>query len=422
MHLLIRQAKMVAPGSEFHDQVVDLLIEDGIIKNIGNGLKSKDAEVVEADGLHVSPGFTDVFADYREPGYEHKETIASGLEAAAAGGFTSVLLVPNTNPVVGSKSAVQFILKKAAGNAVSVYPLGAATKETEGKALAEMLDMHSNGAVAFTDGWKPVQNANLMLKALEYVKAFDGTIVQIPADAPLSEGGLMHEGPTSTRLGMAGIPTLAETILLHRDIELLRYTASKLHVTGVSSKEGVKMIRMAKAEGLNITCSVSPYHLALNDDSLDTYNSLYKVNPPIRSEADRQELVAGLKDGTIDCIASHHRPQEWDAKAKEFEYASEGMNVQEITFQLVYKARGDQVPLERIIDALAVKPKQVFGLEGDTIRKDAKANLAIFSTGGEWTLGKGNVRSLSANNPFIDTVFNSRIIGIVNNEQSHLNK
>ena len=182
------------------------------------------------------------------------------------------------------------------------------------------------------------------------------------------------------------------------------------------------MIRMAKAEGLNITCSVSPYHLALNDDSLDTYNSLYKVNPPIRSEADRQELVAGLKDGTIDCIASHHRPQEWDAKAKEFEYASEGMNVQEITFQLVYKACGDQVPLERIIDALAVKPKQVFGLEGDTIRKDAKANLAIFSTGGEWTLGKGNVRSLSANNPFIDTVFNSRIIGIVNNEQSHLNK
>ncbi len=422
MHLLIRQAKVVAPSSEFHDQVVDFLIEDGIIKSIGKGLKAKDAQIIEAEGLHIAPGFTDVFADYREPGYEHKETIASGLEAAASGGFTSVFIAPNTHPAVSTKSSVQFILKKAAGHAVNLHPLGAATKDIEGKVLAEMLDMHSNGAIAFTDGWKPVQNANLMLKALEYVKAFNGILVQIPADEALSAGGLMHEGPVSTGLGMAGIPELAETILLHRDIELLRYTGSRLHVTGMSSAAGVEMVRKAKAEGLNITCSVTPYHLALTDEALKTYDSLYKVNPPIRSEADRQALIQGLKDGTIDCIASHHRPQEWDAKVKEFEYASEGMNVQEVAFNIAYKAVGSAIPLARLIDAIAIKPREIFGLGAGSISNNTKADLTLFTIGKDWTFEKGSIKSLSANNPFINTVFNSKVVAIVNNGQSHLNK
>lgn len=422
MHLLIRQAKVVAPGSEFHDQVVDFLIEDGIIKSIGTGLKANDATIIEADGLHTAPGFTDVFADYREPGYEHKETIASGLEAAVSGGFTNVFLAPNTNPTISSKSSVQFILKKAVGHAVDLHPLGAATKDTDGKVLAEMLDMHSNGAIAFTDGWKPVQNASLMLKALEYVKAFNGILVQIPADETLSAGGLMHEGPVSTGLGMAGIPELAETILLYRDIELLRYTGSRLHVTGISSAAGVEMVRKAKAEGLDITCSVTPYHLALTDEALKTYDSLYKVNPPIRSEADRQALIQGLKDGTIDCIASHHRPQEWDAKTKEFEYASEGMNVQEVAFSIAHKALGNAIPLARLIDAMAVKPREIFGLNASDIRNNAKADLTLFTIGKEWTLEKGALKSLSANNPFINTAFNSKVAGIINNGQLHLNK
>jgi dihydroorotase len=422
MHLLIRQARVVAPRTEFHDQVIDVLIEDGIIKQIGKDIKSKDAQVLEGEGLHISPGFTDIFADYREPGYEHKETIASGLKTAASGGFTNVFVVPGTNPTVSSKSGVQYLLQKAAGNVVSLHPLGATTNNIEGKVLAEMLDMHSNGAIAFTDGWKPVQNANLMLKALEYVKAFDGTLIQIPADAALSEGGLMHEGPVSTKLGMAGIPTLAETVFLNRDIELLRYTGSRLHVTGVSSAAGVEMIRKAKAEGLNITCSVTPYHLALNDEILNTYNSLYKVSPPIRSEADRQALIAGLKDGTIDVITSHHRPQEWDAKAKEFEYASDGMNVQQVAFGIAYKAVGDNVPLERLVDAIAVRPREIFGLEVAAFGNEAKADLTVFSTGGNWSFEKGDNNSISANNPFIGETFSSTIIGIINNGQVHLNK
>ena len=328
------------------------------------------------------------------------------------------MVVPNTNPTVSTKSNVQYLIKRAQGHAVNLHPLGALTQDIAGKVLAEMMDMHSNGAIAFTDGWKPVQNANLMLKALEYVRAFDGTVVQIPADAALSEGGLMHEGPVSTKLGMSGIPSLAETILLHRDIELLRYTGSRLHVTGVSSAEGVAMIRAAKAEGLNITCSVTPYHLALNDESLNTYNSLYKVNPPIRSEADRQALIAGLKDGTIDCIASHHRPQEWDAKAKEFEYASDGMNIQEVAFSIAYQAVGDKVPLARLIDAIAVKPREIFGLATGVFSKDSNADITLFAVDTEYKADK--MVSLSANNPFADTTFNSKVLGIVSNHKTTL--
>ncbi len=418
MHLLIRQARVVAPSSEFHDQVVDVLIQDGIIKNIGKDITAKDAQVIQGKGLHIAPGFADIFADYREPGYEHKETIASGLDAAAAGGYTHVMVVPNTNPTVSTKSNVQYLIKRAQGHAVNLHPLGALTQDIAGKVLAEMMDMHSNGAIAFTDGWKPVQNANLMLKALEYVRAFDGTVVQIPADAALSEGGLMHEGPVSTKLGMSGIPSLAETILLHRDIELLRYTGSRLHVTGISSAEGVEMIRAAKKEGLNITCSVTPYHLALNDESLNTYNSLYKVNPPLRSEADRQALIAGLKDGTIDCIASHHRPQEWDAKAKEFEYASDGMNIQEVAFSIAYQAVGDKVPLARLIDAIAVKPREIFGLVQGVFSKDNTADITLFAVDTEYKAG--GMVSLSANNPFADNTFNSKVIGIVSNHKTTL--
>jgi dihydroorotase len=418
MHLLIRQARVVAPSSELNDQVVDVLIQDGIIKNIGKDIKDKDAKVVEGKGLHIAPGFTDIFADYREPGYEHKETIASGLDAAAAGGYTHVMVVPNTNPTTSTKSAVQYLIKKSQGHPVNLHPLGALTKDAEGKVLAEMLDMHANGAIAFTDGWKPVQNANLMLKGLEYVKAFNGTLLQIPADAALSEGGLMHEGPVSTRLGMAGIPTLAETTLLHRDIELLRYTDSRLHITGVSCAKSVEMIRQAKLEGLHITCSVTPYHLALNDEALASYNSQYKVTPPIRSEADRQALIKGLKDGVIDCIASHHRPQEWDAKAKEFEYASDGMNIQEVAFSIVYKVLEGKVPLQRLIEAIAVEPRQIFGLACSEIKKGSKADLTIFTTEAKWELE--DMKSMSANNPFIGTEFNSRVLGIINNDQTSL--
>lgn len=419
MQVLIRQAKIVDPRSEFHGKVVDLLIENGSLKDIAANISVKADQTIEADGLWVSPGWIDVFADYAEPGYEQKETIKTGLAAAAAGGFTKVLLAPNTNPTVSTASVVSSIKHKAEGNIVSVLPLGSISQDIEGKNLSEMLDMHRHGAIAFTDGWKPVQNANLFLKALEYVKAFNGTLIQIPIDKSLSEGGLMHEGPVSTRLGMAGIPALSETLMVHRDIELVRYTNSKLHITGISAAESVEMIRKAKAEGLNITCSVTPYHLLLNDESLTSYSSLYKVMPPLRSEHDRQALIAGLKDGTIDCITSHHRPQEWDAKAKEFEYASNGMNVQEITFSLALQALGKE-NLDVIIKALSENPAKIFGIETVSIAKGNKTSLTLFSVNGNTQLN--SMKSKSKNNPFVSKELQGSVLGIINNGQTHLNK
>lgn len=415
MQVLIRQAKITDKNSGFNDKVVDILIEDGIIKDIAASLNVKANKIIEADGLCVSVGWVDVFADYKEPGYEHKETIQTGLLAAATGGFTHVLALPNTNPVVSTKSVVEFIQSRAVGNIVSLHPLGATTQDTEGKNLAEMLDMHHTGAVAFTDGWKPIQNAQLMLKALEYVKAFDGTLIQIPVDTALATGGLMHEGQESVRLGMAGIPSLSETILLHRDIELLRYTNSRLHVTGISTAEGVDMIRKAKKEGLNITCSVTPYHLVLNDTALEGYSSMYKVMPPLRSEADRKALLKGLKDGTIDCIASHHRPQEWDAKTKEYEYAADGMNVQEVTYNIALA----ELDAELVADKL-VAGRAIFGFAATNIEKGAVADLTLYTTSGTWALSE--MQSKSRNNPFIGKELKGRVIGIINNKQIHLNK
>ena len=421
MSVIIRKAKIADKQSDFHEKVVDIFIENVVIKAIDTQLDVVADEVIDANGCFVAPGFVDLFADYREPGYEHKETIASGLKSAAAGGFTDVFLLPNTNPTICTKSIVEFVQQKAKGNIVSLHPMGAITQDIEGKSLAEMMDMNQQGAKAFTDGWKPVQNANLFLKALEYVKSFDGILLQIPLDTSLATGGLMHEGAISTRLGMAGIPILAETVMIHRDLELVRYTGARLHITGVSTAAGLQMIRDAKKEGLNVSCSVTPYHLALNDEVLLTYDSVYKVSPVLRSEEDRKAMIEGLKDGTIDCITSHHRPQEWDAKAKEFEYAGDGMNVQEIAFQIVMEAVENKVALERVIDAFVIQPRRIFGLEKVSINKNEKASLTLFSLNESFTFTENKMQSLSRNNPFISKEFKSKILGIINNHQTHLN-
>ena len=422
MQMLIKKARVIDPQSGFHDMVVDLLVEGGIIKDIAPTIDKDVKTVIEAKGLCVSPGWVDVFADYREPGFEQKETIASGLATAAAGGFTDVMLAPNTQPALSTKSIIQFVTQKANGNIVSLHPIGAATQNTDGKDLAEMLDMRANGAVAFSDGWKPVQQASLMLKALEYVKAFHGTVIQLPVDASLAAGGLMNEGIVSTGLGMAGIPALAESIMVHRDIELLRYTGSKLHITGVSTAESIDLIRKAKSEGLAVTCSVTPYHLALTEDMLSGYDSAYKVSPPLRSETDRMTLIAGLKDGTIDCIATHHRPHEWDAKAKEFEYASDGMAVQECAFNILWDALKDYVTIERLIETMTIMPRAIFGLETKQIEKGSRACMTIFTTAGNHTLAAAHTVSASKNNPFAGKKLSGKVLGVVNNDQFYLYK
>lgn len=420
--VLIRNARVIDPGSEFHDRVTDLLIENGIIAQIADHIISTEAQFIEAPGLCVSPGWVDFFADYREPGYEQNETLLSGLGCAAAGGFTDVLLAPNTQPALSTKSIIQYVLQQAAGNVVNLHPTGAVTQNTEGKLLAEMMDMKGNGAIAFGDGWKPVQNTGLMLKALEYVKAFHGLLIQIPVDESIAAGGLMNEGIVSTSLGMAGIPKLAETILLHRDIELVRYTGSRLHVSGITTAESVEMIRKAKADGLSVTCSVTPYHLALTDEALRGYDSMFKVVPPLRDETDRQALIAGINAGIIDCIASHHRPQEWDAKTREFEYAANGMAVQENAFGILWKCLKDEITADRLVAMLSTIPRDIAGLPQPEIKTGNPAVLTIFTTDGVQMPLPEERLSLSANDPFTGSQLSGRVIGIINNNQIHLNK
>ena len=421
MHLLIRNARVIDPASAHHEQTRDVLVRDGMIVQIGNGLTANGATIVAAEGLCVSTGWVDVFADYAEPGFEQKETIASGLAAAAAGGFTDVFLVPNTNPVVSTKTIVESVKARGAGHVVTLHPLGAATQNTEGKDLAEMLDMRSGGAIAFSDGWKPIQHSGLMLNALEYVKAFHGIVLQVPTDSALASGGLMNEGIVSTRLGVAGIPAIAETMMVYRDIELARYTGSRLHLTGVSTAASVAMVRQAKAEGLQVTCSVTPYHLSLTDDALITYDSIYKVNPPLRTEQDRQALIAALADGTIDCIASHHHPQEWDAKTREFEYASNGIAMQESVFSAALKATAGNLTIDRLVEAMTLIPRDIFGLGDRVIAEGQQACLTIFTGMGTSTLQSDKVQSRSRNNPFIGKELPGKVIGIVNNKSYHLN-
>lgn len=422
MQVHIRKARVIDPQSDYHDKVVDLLVEDGIITKIAANIKAGAETVIDAKGLCVSPGWVDTFADYREPGYEHKETITSGLAAAAAGGFTDVLLAPNTQPTLSSKSSIQYVLQHAAGHAVNLHPIGAASKNIEGKELAEMLDMRANGAMAFSDGWKPLQNANLVMKALEYITAFHGTLIQIPVDAALAAGGLMNEGVVSTGLGMAGIPALAETLMVYRDIELVRYTGSKLHLSGITTATSVAMVRKAKADGLAVTCSVTPYHLALTDDVLKGYDSSYKVSPPLRSEADRKALIKGLNDGTIDCIATHHCPHEWDAKEREFEYAADGMAIQELAYNILWDSLQDKVDIERLVTAMTLIPRDIFGLPERMVSRGSEAALTLFTITGSHTLLPGAAQSIASNNPFMGKALNGRVLGIINNSELILNK
>ncbi len=290
MTILIRKAFIVHPGSPFNGQVKDILVKDGIISSISDTITGEADTVLEQEGLHVSPGWVDVFAHFCDPGFEFKETLQTGAAAAAAGGYTHVLVLPNTNPAVHSKTQVEYIKEKSRMLPVNIHPIGAATKNAEGKELAEMYDMYTSGAVAFGDGKSPVQSSGVMLKALQYVKAFDGILVQVPDDKSIGTHGLMNEGIVSTRLGLPGKPSIAEEMMVARDIELAGYAGSKLHFTGISSARSLQHLQEARQKGLQVTCSVTPYHLYFCDEDLMEYDTNLKVNPPLRTAENRDVL------------------------------------------------------------------------------------------------------------------------------------
>jgi len=418
MKIIIRSAKIIDSKSPFHNQTVDLLIADGIIEKIGTSiLDIEDTTEVKFDNLHLSQGWFDSSVSLGEPGYEDRETIANGLNVAAKSGFTAIALQPNSFPIIDNQSQVNFVKNKANGFATELFPIGALTKASEGKDMAELFDMKNTGAVAFGDYNKSIDNANLLKIALQYVQDFDGLVITYVQDANLKGNGVVNEGIVSTRLGLKGIPTLAEELQVSRNLFLLEYTGGKLHIPTISTAKSVALIKEAKAKGLQVTCSVSVHHLVLTDEKLEGFDTRFKVTPPLRTETDRTALINAVSDGTIDMITSDHNPIDIEFKKMEFDTAKNGT----IGLESAFGALLTVLPLETVIDKLTLG-KAVFGIENNTIAEGSKANFTFFTPEGKSTFTKQNILSKSKNSTFLGTEIKGSVYGILNQNKLVITK
>ena len=415
--VILKQAKIIDASSPFHNQVMDIKIENGTITQIEKEIAATSGfEVVEVPNLHVSQGWMDSSVSFGEPGYEDRETIENGLKVAAKSGFTAVALQPNSNPTIDNQSQVRFVLDRAKNQATILYPIGALTTGSEGADLAELFDMKNAGAIAFGDYKKALQNANLQKIALQYVQDFDGMVIAFCQDSTLKGIGIANEGVVSTKLGMKGIPALAEELQVARNLFLLEYTGGKLHIPTISTQGSIKLIKEAKAKGLNVTCSVAVHNLALNDEILMGFDSRYKVLPPLREEATRKALVEAVLDGTIDCITSDHNPLDIEHKKLEFDLAKNGT----IGLESAFGALLTILPLEVVVEKLNAN-KLVFNTDNPSLAIGNKADISMFTTEDNWTFGKENIFSKSKNSAFLGQKMKGKTIGIYNNGQMIIN-
>ncbi len=410
MKLIIRSAKIIDPQSSFHNQTVDILIADGLIEKIGANLpNANNAEELKLDNLHVSQGWFDSSVSLGEPGFEDRETITNGLLVAAKSGFTGIALQPNSFPIIDNQSHINFVKSKAFGQATELFPIGALTKNAEGKDMAELYDMKQAGAIAFGDYNRSLENANLLKIALQYTQDFDGVVIAFAQEEKIKGNGVVNEGIVSTRLGLKGIPNLAEELQVARNLFLLEYTGGKMHIPTVSTAKSVALIKEAKAKGLNVSCSVSVHHLTMTDEKLDNFDTRYKVTPPLRTEEDRQALLAGVLDNTIDVITSDHNPIDIEHKKMEFDLAKNGT----IGLETAFGALMNVLPLEKVIEKLT-NGKSVFGIEKLTIKEGATANITLFNPESTNIFTKAAILSKSKNSAFLEMELKGKAYGIVN--------
>lgn len=421
MDIIIRSARVIHPGSKHHNKVVDILISNGKVKKIAAKITdAPKAKEVRSKNLHVSLGWVDMNVNFYDPGYEQKETVESGCRAAAAGGFTHVCVMPVTAPVTQTKAQIDYLLNKSFDNIVSVHPVGALTHDLAGHDLADMYDMYTSGAVAFSDGLRPSPSAGMIERALLYVRAFDGLIMVHSEDKSISKNGVMNEGIVSTRLGLPGAPALAEEIAVSRDLYLLDYTQSKLHLLDVSVRGSVALIRAAKKKKLKLSASVNAYSVLLDESTVGQYDTNYKLNPHLRGKDDISALIKGIEDGTIDTITSQHNPQDEECKRLEFDKADYGMIGLETSYAVSNTALAGKVDATKMAELFSLNAREILGLPVSGIAEGEDADLTLFDPDIKWTFTEKDIRSRSKNTPFIGVEFTGKAIGIVHKDKISL--
>lgn len=414
MSILIKSARITDSRSKNHLQTKNIFIDAaGIVQKIGNETPKADV-VIEGENLHVSIGWMDMRANFADPGLEQKEDLNSGRKAAAAGGFTEVALIPNTEPAIQSKNDVSYITSGNANQLVQLHPVGAITRDCKGEDLTEMIDMHQAGAVAFSDGDKPVWNTDILLKTLLYLQKFDGLLINRPEDKYLTAFGAVHEGLQSTLLGLKGMPAISEEIMIRRDLKLLDYAGGRLHFANISSAEAVKMLKKAKAKEKNITCDVAIANLLYDDSFLEGYDTNFKVNPPLREKGDVKALLKGAKEGLVDVIVSAHSPQDEECKKLEFDLADFGMSTIQTFLPMLLQVFGEE-GLPEVMNTFTINPRKILGLPIPEIKTGVAANLTVFDPSAEWKYDDKTNYSRAKNSPLYGTVVKGKAVAVINN-------
>ncbi|GMU87141.1 MAG: dihydroorotase [Ignavibacteriales bacterium] len=418
MNIYIKNARLLDPVTGI-DKTDGLLIKNGIITEIGQLPDTeKDIEVWDVQGALVTPGLMDMHIHLREPGREDEETITTGSDAAAAGGFTAVACMPNTEPAIDSAEVVEYIRKRAEGHIVDVYAIGAATTERKGELIAPIGELVEAGAVAFSDDGVAIKTAKILRRVMEYAKMYDKPVIEHCEDETLA-GGAMHEGITSTRLGLPGIPAIAEELTVVRDIMMAELTGARVHIAHISTAKAVQLVREGKAKGINVTAEVAPHHFTMTDEAVTEYDTNAKMNPPLRTKADVEAMIAGLKDGTIDVIATDHAPHSPEEKEMEFEYAPNGILGLETAIgltctELVHKGH---LTLSDMVTKLAINPRRILNLKVPAIKTGEEANLTIFNPDHQWTVDVKKFKSKSRNSPFDGFTLKGKALGVINKNQ-----
>lgn len=402
MKLLIKNGIVVSPADKLNGRA-DIYINNGVIEKIGEELEAEDAAVIDAQGLYIFPGFVDMHAHFREPGLEYKEDIASGSRAAAAGGYTSVCCMPNTKPAADNAAVIEYIKSKAENAVCRVYPIAAITKGQEGRELTEMGELIEAGAVAFSDDGRPVESGRMMKLAMQYLKGFDkGFIISHCEDMSLTDGGVMNEGFRSTVLGLKGAPAAAEALMAAREVLLAEALDTHVHIAHVSCAQTVNIIRDAKRRGVKVSCETCPHYIAASEDDVDFTNADTKVNPPLRTRKDVEEIIRALCDGTIDCIATDHAPHHRDEKNLEFALAASGISGLETAFSLCYTVlvRGGYMDIEQLAGLMSVKPAEILGIDAGALRPGMPADITVADLDKKYVVNTQEFYSKGKNNPF----------------------